>query len=126
MRLVLVLALLALPLPVAAQVTISDVYGLPVVNPVTNKIYAGTLTELTEVDGATHAIRRVAGASLGERLVDPIQNRIWIASGNTVSVFEGDDLSMQSVSIGGSIRQMALDPGANLAWVVQTNGSLTR
>lgn len=126
MRRTCALLLLALPLAARAQVVIPDVAGAPVVNPVTNRIYAGTSTELTEVDGATHAIRRVAGASLQDRLVDPIQNRIWVGSGAAVKVFEGDDLSMQALPMGSTVRAMALDPGANLAWAMLANGSLVR
>lgn len=111
-----------------AQVVIPGVAGTPVVNPITNKIYAGDATTLIEVDGATHAIRTAAGSDLGTRIVDPVQDRIWILnfSLDSVTVVEGTDLSMQTVAVGDGPLSIALDPAANVAWVLNRDGSATR
>lgn len=124
-----------------AQVEIVSGSGPIAVNPVTNRIYVGRGTTLVEIDGATGAQRSVPVPSLtvgpgsfkGSALaIDPIHNRIYATHPalDQISVIDGRTLAVQTLAGGGGnwlfASAAALDPGRDLAWVVNRDASISR
>lgn len=99
----------------------------PIVNPVTNKIYAIGSGGLMVIDGATNSTTTVpVGVSLGNIAVNPATDKIYVANEGegTVTVVDGATNSATQVSVGSNPIGVAVDPILNQIYVVEPGGQL--
>jgi YVTN family beta-propeller protein len=95
------------------------------VNPVTNKIYAGSMV----IDGATNAVSTVTDSSFSAPLaaaVDPVTNKIYVANKNSNTVTVIDAANGNATATVGADAQpvaVAVNPAANLIYTANNQGN---